>query len=72
MHIVALTTPQLRHVAQAVYEYWQSSRAMVRTRTIQLTSQLRGARTAEFDSFVKELVRSFVDERGCCLLIVFL
>ena len=72
MHIVAFTTPQFRHVAQAVYEYWHSSRAMFRARTIQLTSQLHSGRTVEFNSYVKELVRGPFDPRACCLLIMFL
>jgi hypothetical protein len=60
MHITAFTTPQLCHVAQAVYEYWQSSRAMLRTHTIQMTSQLRAGQIVDFHNYVKELVRSFL------------
>lgn len=64
MHIVALTTPQYRHAAQALYEYWHCSRAMLRARTIQMTSDLHCARTAEFDSYVKELVCDSSDVRA--------
>jgi hypothetical protein len=59
MHIRVFTSPQIRHVAQAVYEYWDSSRVMFRTRSLQMMSQLRAGQLAGFRSFVGELVPFF-------------
>ena len=57
MQIKIFTLPQLRHVKQAVYEYWNNTRAMFRTESIQTISQLNMGHWDAFHRFVKELVR---------------
>jgi hypothetical protein len=67
MHITVFTTPQFHHVSQALYEYWDSGRAMFRTRTLQMSSQLRAGQTGHFEGYVKDLVSYSV----CCNLVRF-
>lgn len=57
MQIKIFTLPQLRHVKQAVYEYWNNTRAMFRTESIQTISQLNVGHWDAFQRYVKELVR---------------
>jgi hypothetical protein len=59
MHIRVFSASQIRHAAQAIYEYWDSSRVMFRTRSLQLMSQLRAGETAGFRGYVSELVLLF-------------
>jgi len=59
MHINAFTTAQSRHVAQALYEYWHSSRSMIRAESIQVISQLHCGRIDGFRRYVAQLVRRF-------------
>ena len=58
MHIRVFTTPQLRHVEQALYEYWDHSRAIFRARSLQIMGQLRTGDTREFPGYVEDLVCS--------------
>ena len=67
MHITVFTTPQFHHVSQALYEYWDSGRAMFRTRTLQMSSQLRAGQTEHFEGYVKELVSYSL----CCNMVRF-
>lgn len=58
MHLKVFSTAQARHIAQALYEYWHNSRAMFRTRSLQILSQLHARQTEGFRDYVAELVRS--------------
>lgn len=60
MHIKALSSVQHRHVAQAVYEYWHSSRSMFRAKSIEVLRLLRAGQTDRFRNYVSELVRVFL------------
>ena len=57
MHIRVFSTAQCRHVCEAVYEYWQSSHALFRVRTIRIISQLRVEELDGYARWVAELVR---------------
>ena len=68
MHIRVFTTPQLCHVAQALYKYWDNSRAIFWARSLQIMGQLRTGDTQEFRGYVEDLVcsSSFLFELFWC------